>query len=257
MRNWWGDYEIGVGGTRTWEISRLTLWAACRPQEVQLAWRHDPDGADRLSLDGAESPPEGAEVLRWAVNAPGTLKLRPLQPDRPIVVRPTSELRVPPGQQTSVFVGTPAWVEVSHDGSALAEVPTQQLSDTWFGPSTLDGELCYASTTAARLGLIHPLERPARVLTEIRVANRGHDMLEIERVQIPLPNLPLYRTDDHALWTPSVSLVRTASDPLAEVKVAAAPPPEAKATHRVREPRRRGDLAISIHALGAWLVRGL
>ena len=52
-----------------------------------------------------------------------------------------------------IYVSTPLWVRVDvHDPPQfLQEIPVIRPSDTWFGPSTREGELGYAGRTHGRL----------------------------------------------------------------------------------------------------------
>lgn len=257
MSTWWGDYEVAAGEARSWAIGRLTLWAANRGDEWHLAHHEVADGRDRMLLaDPAPAEPEQEVVRCISPRGAPDLALRPAGADRPIVVRPSAPLRIAAGDEASIFVTTPAWVEVRSGAVPLLDVPTHRLSDTWFGPSTVEGELCYASVTEARLRREELPSRPGRVFTEIVVTNRDTEPLQVERVQIPLPHLPLFLAESGHLWTSSVTLVHRAAQPMAEVRVEAGPPAGIGPVKRIREPRQRGDLVVSIRALGAWLVSG-
>lgn len=131
-------------------------------------------------LDGprafrAEELPEDAETFRVAqCGDVGPLKLVPIMADRLVVSRPKSPFRILPGQHATLFVSTPAWVRIAlGNGKALAELPLFRPSDTWFGPSTLVGELGYAARTHCRLDVCDVPFRPHRAVTPLRVENRS------------------------------------------------------------------------------------
>lgn len=253
---WWGTFEVGVNETSSWSIGPLTVWIEGRTREWRISHLHSPDEIDRLAMTpSAASPDPTPALLRVATDdADPSVRLRPATADRPMVVRPDSALRLPKGGSTTFYMSTPAWVEILAAASSteLTAIPTTRPSDTWFGPSRVEGELCYASRTAARLVLEELPRRPGRISTEVRVDNRGADALVIERVQIPLPHLAVFAAGAD-LWTPSVTLTRRGDEPLAEVRVSERPPSAAGSATKVRDARDRGAPTISIRGLGAWL----
>lgn len=147
-------------------------------------------------------------------NAPKGLRVVPLLPDRSLVVRPHTEVRVPPGQSVSIFVSAPLWVgldvgdpQSSSSWVRIHDAPVDRPPDTWFGDSTRTGELCYAGRTVARLQLENVVLPPERALTEVAVRNRSERLLSFSRLRLPLPHLPLYRDERGAVWTEPAELV--------------------------------------------------
>ncbi len=257
MRAWWGSREIPRGQAVRWTIGPLELWIAGHASEWRVATRDDPDELDRLAIEGPGdlSPPTDAEVTRFATTATDErISLQPVPADRPIVVRPDPAIAVLPDQTVTFYVSTPSWLEITGGTGTLATLPSRRLSDTWFGASTMDGQLCYASPTAARLQLQDLPVRPGRVRTEIRVRNQGSDRLLLERVQIPAPWLSLFASADNVLWTPTVTVVRKGGEPSAEVTLANRPPAVAGATERLVAARAPGLPNIVVRALGALLA---
>ncbi len=255
---WWGDQVIGVGQARRYRIGTLDLWIKCLPREWRIAHvedREQPDRAEQLGPGPDLPPPEGAEIMRFGTH-PGDEKviLRPRGADRPVVIRPDPALGLPSGESVVFYVSSPVWVEVAADvGRPMVEIPVTRPSDTWFGPSPREGELCYASRTKARLFLSELPPRPGRAITEVRVHNQGHGLIPIERVAIPMPNLSLFATEAGVLWTPSVVVTRK-DQPLAEVQVDSKPSAMAGATRRVSPARRPGAPSFLFRALGALLA---
>jgi hypothetical protein len=89
---------------------------------------------------------------------------RPMLADRPVVVRARQSVFIPPGEEAMLYLSTPVWVSIDlgEPARALREIPVLRLSDTWFGPSTREGELCYAARTHARNHLDQVPRRPHR-----------------------------------------------------------------------------------------------
>jgi len=258
VQAWWGTREIGPGQAFRWVIGPLELWIEGHPPEWRVATRDEPDALDRFAMEGPREgleAPEDARRMRFATaSTDQRIALRPRQADRPVVVRTDDALSLPASQTVTFYVSTPIWVELqSGAGQTLTTFPSTRLSDTWFGPSKIEGQLCYASRTSARLRLDQLPLRPGRVRTEIQVRNQGPDPLSIERVQLPAPFLPLFVTPDNVLWTPTVTVLRRGSEPTAEVTIADRPPRVAGPTEPFVPARSRGLPSVVVRALGALL----
>lgn len=260
---WWQPQRLDVGELRRWRIGPLTLWAERRPREWRLHLLRGEDPVeDTLELaapaHGGEVP-ETAEGTRFSFQrAPARLVLAPRLADRPVVVRPAHAMSVPSGEQAQLYVSTPLWIcaSAAPPERELTSFPCYRPSDTWFGPSTRIGELCYASRTAGRMDLEELPLRPHRAVTPVRIRNRAKDALPLERLKVPVELLSLHHTP-RGLWTPAVTLVREDGGDLAHLQIAAEPPPEAgRGVTRVAEPRRRNDNGIGLRAFGRLLGLG-
>ena len=257
---WWGRYVLEAGQTAQWTINALNLAVQRLPNEWQLAydqddlvdpettgWSHSLDWVDLGELNWTNT--ERHVLLQTG----DTLWLRPILADRPVVTRPVTPLFVPAGEDTTIFVSTPLWLslEVGEPPKSLKEVPIRRLSDTWFGPSTMEGELCYAGRTFARVSLENIPRRVHRAITQVTVHNRAASQLLIERLSLPVPYLSLFETSDGSLWTQAVTLVRTRDTGEANLHVEPEPPDEAKQASLISEPRQQPGHQTVIRAFGA------
>ncbi|MEX2503116.1 MAG: hypothetical protein WD336_12130, partial [Trueperaceae bacterium] len=178
--------------------------------------------------------------------------------DRAVIVRPADPLTVPAGESVVLYVSTPLWLAIATHGPrhVLLEVPCYRPSDTWFGPSTREGDLAYASRTTARLDLADLPTRPHRAITPVQVTNRARDPLLIDRLRVPVEHLPLYG-GARGLWTPRVRLVRGGEhNDQADVQIDDGPPPQAGRSERLAPPRRTSDAGLNLRSFGRWLGLG-
>ncbi len=213
---WWGLQRVGIEGVKRWRIGPLSLWAQRLEGEWRLAWASTGD-----SMEDTLSPMEAAEVddflglenaTRYASQGKNDqLWLTARLADRPMVTQSEKPVSLPPDEELYIYVSTPLWVEVAvgQERKKLAEVPVYRPSDTWFGANTLEGELCYSSRTFHRLSLDNVPVKPHRAITAVLVQNRARELLTLERMKIPVPNLALCQTDDGRLWTQEVVFERT------------------------------------------------
>jgi hypothetical protein len=163
----------------------------------------------------------------------------PALADRAVVIRPDKPLYVPAGEEVTLYISTPLWmcIEVGEPAHLLQEIPSYRSSDTWFGASTLDGELCYASRTTARLLLEDVPPRFHRALTPILIHNEAEDALLLERIRLPVQHLSLFQAANDFLWTERVTLDREKSGEQAALHLGAGAPPEAAQARLIRPPR--------------------
>jgi hypothetical protein len=178
------------------------------------------------------------ERNRYAfAESPETVWVGPALADRAVVVYPEASFHVTAGESVTLFCTTPLWlrVEVGDLRIRLLDAPLDRPSDTWIGPSTREGELCYATRSAARLDPAQVSRHPHRALTELRIRNAASDTLHLERVSLAVPYLSIYAGSDGALWTESVSLERASSETLGKLQVGE--PPVSSERGKIAPPR--------------------
>lgn len=221
---WWGTVTLGFGQIARWRAGPSTVHVERRPTDWRV-W-HDVDDdpyavvAERAHAEDGP-PPDGPATLRLSfAETPDTIVVRPALADRQVVVRPETTLVVPPGERVTLYASTPVWMalklevlrprrgRVSPEPVVLAELPTARPSDTWFGPSKLDGELCYAVRTAARMEAADLPLRPHRAVTPVTIENQAATPMEVARIVVPMPFLALHVDRDGRLWSDRVELTR-------------------------------------------------
>ena len=202
---WWGAHAFDLEGRRRVRVGPIYLEIERQDTEwiVDHAYAAD-ELADAYGVDSKAVPIEAElERRRFAGRTSNELSLVPWLAERAIVVRPVTRFTLPRGAEISLFFSTALNVALRDGGAAttslglghgvfLAEYPTVIPKETWFGPNTMEGELCFASRTMASLS-IHELPfRPNRAITEVRLSNRGSDPVDIARFRVPMRHLALY-----------------------------------------------------------------
>jgi len=239
----WGALDLERGGHAYLRIGPLELGLARKPREWQV-WhaRGDDPLDDRLAIERDErEAPSGAEHARFGFQQePARVRLTPVLADRPVVLRPETPLFIPAGETVDVYASTPMFARIDFDEDDVVEleVPTYRMSDTWFGPTTGDGELCYASRTHAQLAHDLIRRRPHRAITQITVKNGDAHRLHVERLKLPVQYLSVFRAADGGLWTEALTFSRAADSDNAQVSVKRTPPDVAGAVEKLCPPRR-------------------
>lgn len=256
---WWGETELTPGALRQWRIGPYRLWVRATALEWRL-WSHSirDATATELVLDadaGDDAIPQDATLTRVGLASEHpVLALQPRLADRDVVVRPDIPIVVPGGARLELYVTTPVWVfaRAGDGGPVLLEEPSHRLSDTWFGPNTLEGELAYAIRTSARLELEAMPHRPNRAITKVAIVNGARDPLPLQKLKVPVTGLAVY-ADASGLWTDHVTLERKQGEDLAEASVGAGPGVAGVTGERIAEPRVPGTTRFSLNAFGRLL----
>jgi len=255
---WWGEFSFSDGQALGWRIGPLNIHI----QRLTREWRLDYqrcDAADNGAVNVERARPVDPTMKSDVQNrfvfrrTTASLWLMPSLADRSVVARPVSPFYVPPGEETVLFVSSPLWVQVSanYNRQLLESVPIVRPSDTWFGPSTREGELCYASTTHCRLTLEELPIRPHRAVTPVQIINRATESLLIERINLPVIYLSLYSAEPGQLWTDMVTITREALDENASLRLHKRPPPQAGEASLLCEPQLHADKGILSRAFNA------
>ena len=257
---WWGEYNLEINQTAAWELGPLKLAIQRQVDEWQIAshllpdvdpdttdWQYQPTAPDIGTLDYADT-------ARYASGETAqTVWLRPFLADRALVSRPTTPLYVPAGETAMIFVRSPLWlrVEVGSELIPLLELPILRPSDTWFGPTPMEGELCYASQTHARLNLENLPVGPHHAVTQVTIQNRANSQLLVERLKLPVPYLALFEASDGLLWTQGVTMTRSRDTDMADFQIERNPPEQAGRVKLVSEPRQSTSIKTAIYAFGS------
>lgn len=262
----WGVTEIPLGGRARLDLGPLSLHVLNLPREWRVYSMHTRDPlstAAALSVVADGGPPEGDRwsVVRFAqTREEGAILLSPRLADRAVVARPEVPISLVGGDDITLYVSTPIWacLRTARSARALAEYACIRPSDTWFGPTPRQGELCYATRTTARLAVDEGPRSPARALTRITLHNRATAPVHIERISIPIPMLSLYADASGGFWTNPIVFERLAPDPSGSsdgrLRIQEGPPDEATgASQPVAEPRRPVRSNVLGRALDAVL----
>tara|TARA_R110001592_G_scaffold363398_2_gene687935 strand:+ start:5458 stop:6252 length:795 start_codon:yes stop_codon:yes gene_type:complete len=244
MALWATSWEVDDRPLRV-DLGNLTLVAAKLSHEWQLNYRwHAREEKGGFSVDyiSAAAEPEGV-INRIAMEAmTGALKLRPCLADRPVVIRPYAPLTIPGHHKITLYVSTPLWLAVEFSDRVKRELPSHQLSDTWMGALTGQGELCYGSHTHARLDRDMLPNRPFRAISPITIHNKSNGDCTLERLSIPAPFLSLFAQDDQLVTEP-LSITMDAEKSEGVVRIGKL----ADAT-LINRPRKTSDRGILISA---------
>lgn len=257
----WQQQAVERGPVYHWALGPLELWIhRAGADELHVATRRGEEGdeatAQAAPLTVVDGPLPELEWTRWIVRAGASVRLLPVMPNRAVVARPESPLRLPTGAAARFFVSVPVWVRVvSEDESSvtLTEVPSTVLSNIWFG-DTMQGELCYSLATTARREMEQTVLRPHRAVCPVRLANDSLEELAIQRIRVEVAQLTVFDAGTR-LWTNQVNVTYKGAEAGSQLELVAGPPAEATGEATVvgeaRETPRRRVWARAFGALGS------
>jgi hypothetical protein len=211
---WWGNFAVAQGEQRTLRCADLCLQLQSLPNQWWLGyeWQLDINQFQPVLETVAEEALQTLENEQRFVFAelPASLTLQPALADRPVVCRPVVSVSLLPFQEVTLFVCLPLWVKLqTSDGDeTLLDIPTVRVCDSWFGPNTREGVISYASQVSEQLDVKPIANNKARAAIEVRIQNQSDQMLTLDKISVPAPNLSLYADDRGQFWTPRITLVR-------------------------------------------------
>jgi hypothetical protein len=261
---WWGTCSLEEGQAGYWNMGGFHMWARRTARE----WQVYTDRGDDPATDGCvvEVPsdrpaPTGWRLRRFAFRqSPAQARVLPALADRGVVIRPDVTFFVPPREECTLYISTPVWLTLSlGTPSPVMDTACYRPSDTWFGPNTRVGELCYASRTRAGQDLESVTRLPHRAISAVKIRNRAATRLEFERIMLPVMNLSLYADPSGYLWTEAVTLEREEDGDFADMRLSRGAPDEAGAAGAggkaplVSGPRLRHEKGLSLRLFGGLL----
>ena len=254
-KQWWGEFRLAEDEAVRHRIGPLDIVLQRLRREWRVALENRAEGAEEDVVSTMAVPAQEMETIegldRYVFRATTeAYRIVAALADRPVVARPSSPFNLPPGEEATVYVSSPLWVRIENGAArVLKEAPILRPSDTWFGPSTREGELCYASQTSCRTALEEIPLRPHRAVTAVRIGNKAKKALLLERLSLPVVHLSLFASPQSLLWTESVSMIREEDEDLASLRIEKKPPTEAGTTSPLGGPRKAAEKGMWTKAL--------
>lgn len=240
---WWGIFKFNLQQSREFQIGPLSLNIMRLNGEWVISHVYASEVEDNDSLKDARlSEKTSTDCARYILSdTSGQLTITPLLADRQIISRPITPFNLAAGEEVTLYISSPLWIDIYIGESQIKKLnslTSQRMSDTWFGPSTLEGELCYASNTHCRMSLDELPYRPHRAITPVLIKNQADTTLFVERLNLPAPLLQLYASANNQLWTPKVTLIREKDGDMASLKIDSSPADEATDAFKICEARK-------------------
>jgi hypothetical protein len=245
----WGDHPVPEGDDSALALGPLRLRFGQRFGEILVAYDHV----------GDEEEPVWS---RWApATWSGNIRLSPAFPDRLVVVKPESDLRLLPGAAARIYVRVPLRVHIEALGpvpASLLRIPTAVLSDTWWGTNE-EGELGYWLDTRARRVMADEEFEEHLCICPIQLENRSEDDLQVDRIALRVAHLTVFRHGTQ-LWSDETRVRYLGDEGGSRLDMSGKAPTEAPTAARLTPPEHpmvRGLTARTFarirSSIGGWL----
>ena len=219
----WDEFQIGNGETVNCKIGSLSLWIEHRDEEYLISHTYIDEDANVLSATQVRDTGDVPQDLSWnryIVQDPSIkFQLVPALPDRAVVVSPEFSIKLAPNSDVVFFMSLPVWVQImagSKKKVLFMEIPSQILSNTWFGDA-MTGELCYALTTRALRNVEEHGVRPQLIVCPVRILNREHDAFDFQSLSVHVEHLKVYSGPRH-LWSNEVNITYKGKEQPSEIR---------------------------------------
>ncbi|MEC7120345.1 MAG: hypothetical protein VXW65_10635 [Pseudomonadota bacterium] len=242
---WWGEHTFLLGQSRVWQLGSLVIKITRNVHEWQVEY-HRPRLQDEneqswcvLPADTVLEQPVKLERYLFEQTS-DQLSLLPRLADRSVVVKPINPIFIPAGQQGTMYVSTPLWLSIitGRKKTPIFDLPIIRPNDTWFGPDTLKGEICYATPVFGRTELAQLPPHALRAVTPVHFRNRSSGQLQLERMNLPVAALPLFQSlENGRLWTSEIEVIQESSTRPPRVRIDNHTPPHAGKVRFINPPR--------------------
>lgn len=242
---WWGHLHFDIGQARVWRLGSVYVRIKRNINEWQLEYhrpRHQNENMqdwEVLDVDTAFSEPTILERYMFARTS-DHLSLYPRLANRSVIVKPINPIFIPAGQQGTLFVSTPLWLAgfVSGQKEPIFDLAINRPKDSWFGPDTLKGELCYSTAVEGRTELNQLIPRAFRAVTPVHFHNSSNTLLQLDRMNLPVPALPLFHcANSGRIWTSQIRVVQDNANRPPRIRIENRTPPQAGQVTFLQPPR--------------------
>ncbi|WJG09114.1 DUF432 domain-containing protein [Aliiglaciecola sp. LCG003] len=257
-KDWWGEFNFNLAQTRCWRIAERVI-AIKRSGHEWTIWNKETEfELDKPILTGAPKATESFQDVdfnRYMLsNTSETLIIEPSLADRAMVARPSRPFIIMPEEEIKIYVSTPLWMTIliPHREVPIADIPFWRPSDSWFGPNTMKGDICYSKYTDAKMDRSLLEKRSHRASTMVILKNAQEEPLKIERLNLPVPALKLYVDQDGEFWTDQISILQRMEHAKSVSHVRHTPPEDIQNMLQVSESRelsKKSSFLSSIKSL--------
>jgi hypothetical protein len=243
--HWWQPRELGLDASWHYRLGPLHIYIQRQARQWLLAheYSHDDKASPPVS-EAVKMIPLHLVCQRFIFSqSPAGYRVLPRLLDRPVVVKTLQPVTIPPNEQATFYISSPVTVQLmlQQPELTLQDMVVQRLSDTWFGPSTQVGELCYADKTHARDARQDLPLRSHRAVTPVTIHNSSQQMLCIDKISIPVPFLALYSKPDGSLWTDPVTLQHEGLQTLAHFRTGKLSVADGMGAELLAQPRLKAE----------------
>ena len=253
LQHWWGEYHFELQQARAWQFGSLLFRLTRGLQEWRLEYhrpsvQYDYEQQWHEILDPNFALPQPMQIERYMFkNTSSKIQLMPRLADRSVVIKPVDPIYIPAGQNGTLYISTPLWISGFVEGqrAPIFDLPVILPKDTWFGPDHRTGEICYATAVDGRTDLQQLRVRAFRAVTPIEFYNTSHQQLRFDRMNVPIPALPLFFSESTArLWTSQIRVFHESLGRQPRIRIENRTPAHAGQVQPIHSPRQEAGSVL-------------
>ncbi len=261
LQQFWSMRRIGEARVTLVRLGPMRLWLARAEKEWGFASEQGEPGA---IMDIAQVPEDVVpDKLEWQNTlfheAPREFLLRPVTPDRPVVIKPEHAIQIPPGESGRFFALLPVFIQVvvvmKKKELVLGTVSSLRPSDTWFG-TPYEGDLAYSLPDRASLDLEALKPLPYQIVTPFEIQNKSEEFLVFEKLCLRPQYTGLYSGVRH-LWSSVVRIQHEGFFKSTHVRYATTQPDYEEGLMQVAQPLKREDKGLHRLTFGTSFSRDI
>jgi hypothetical protein len=243
----WTKYSIKEGTLYTWKGGTKEVLLKKREKEWLFHVKDDLELQNEILFE--EGLSQGSD-LEWSIfigDKKSDLHLSPALPDRPIVVKPSTAVKILPGKEVLIFVQVPLYLqfynEVVKKENLIFESPTQELSSTWFGEPDA-GSLAFSLNLDFAEILKKPVKVSPTIICPIHLVNESEDALDVQRLLLQVEYLHVY-ANKNELWANEVKIRFKGENEVSDVQYINKAPNFGENLRQISAPRSKTISVIS------------
>lgn len=238
----WGSQRIVDDNYLLWESPSVRVWFRSRNRTISIGSEYTEDLAEKLPqlTDDAFDMPDN---LCWhycvAEKIPTQITILPVLPDKPLIFNLETPVLLHSGSSISVYIEIRTWlrfIDSSHSGTLIYEIPTVKPRKGWFGPTTTEGRICYWRKEKAVFSHMETSGHPHIAVCPVTIYNRSLETMKLDVIYLPVSRLSVFVCDE-GLTTDRVQVTYTGKSEVSSVKVSGKAPPYATNPFLLSEPR--------------------
>ena len=233
---WWGEQRFELMESRAWQFGSLLFRLTRGIQEWRIEYhrptvQYDYEQQWNQMSDPNFAFPAPVNIERYMFKTTHDhIQLMPRLANRSVVIKPVDPIYIPAGQRGTLYISTPLWLAGFVEGQRdpLFDLPIILPKDTWFGPNQRIGEICYSTSVDGRTELAQLTRRAFRAVTPIEFHNSSNQQLRFDRMNVPVPALPLFYSESTGrLWTSQIKVLHESLDRPPRIRIESRTPPDA------------------------------
>lgn len=202
----WNKYTLEKNKIYYWQIGVTEFWVKKLDKKWMVAYRNSEESSQQVSKAKVVEEPDDVDFQTCIGDRGNTLNVVPALPKLPVVLRPFNSYKVLPKTTAHIYVHIPVSIHLYagsvKDENLLAEIPGQELSQTWFGAPD-NGELAVAVKNNFYSDADNVHFKVNDVMCPVRITNDAENALDFQRMLLHVEYVAIY-SSQNKLYTSDI-----------------------------------------------------